>query len=161
MSVTSLDTDSDAGTLTLIADFAATPDQVWELLADPRKLERWWGPPEYPATFVTHEFSAGGTVTYYMTGPDGSKFHGYWRITSVNPPKLLEFTDGFANDDGSPNVAMPVTSASIEIFEHQGGTRLELRSAASTVDEMKKLIEMGMAEGLTAAVGQMDALLAG
>jgi uncharacterized protein YndB with AHSA1/START domain len=160
MSVTSCETDISTGTLTLVADFAATPEQVWELLADPRKLERWWGPPEYPATFVTHEFTAGGEVVYYMTSPEGAKFFGYWQITSVNPPKLLEFTDGFANDDGSPNPSMPVTSASIEIFEHNGGTRMQLQSTADSSADMKKLIEMGVVEGLTAAVGQMDALLA-
>jgi len=50
MSVTSIEKDFDRLTLVVVADFDATPERVWQLWADPRKLERWWGPPSYPAT---------------------------------------------------------------------------------------------------------------
>jgi uncharacterized protein YndB with AHSA1/START domain len=109
MSVTSVDTDYDSLTTTLVADFDAPIDEVWQLWADPRKLERWWGPPTYPATFEKHDLSPGGEVTYFMTGPEGEQPRGWWRVTSVDPPGSLRFTDGFANDDGSPNEEMPVS----------------------------------------------------
>ncbi len=54
--------------------------------ADPRQLERWWGPPNFPATVVDHDLTAGGRVNYYMTGPDDVKLHGWFLITSVDPP---------------------------------------------------------------------------
>ena len=57
MSITSLDTDLDELTLTLVADFDASIERVWELWADPRKLERWRGPPTHPATFDKHDLS--------------------------------------------------------------------------------------------------------
>ena len=60
MTVTSIDTDFEALTLTIVADFDAPRERVWELWADPRKLERWWGPPDYPATFERHELTPGG-----------------------------------------------------------------------------------------------------
>jgi uncharacterized protein YndB with AHSA1/START domain len=100
MSVTSVEKDFDRLTLTVIADFDASPERVWQLWADPRKLERWWGPPSYPATVEQHDLAPGGDVTYFMTSPEGEKYRGWWRVTSVNPPKSLEFTDGFANQDG-------------------------------------------------------------
>ena len=50
LSITSVDTDYDNLTISLIADFDAPIEQVWELWSDPRKLERGWGPPGYPAT---------------------------------------------------------------------------------------------------------------
>jgi uncharacterized protein YndB with AHSA1/START domain len=159
MTVTSIDTDLERGVLELTADFDASVEAVWQLWADPRKLEQWWGPPGYPATFVEHELTAGGRATYYMTGPDGGKYHGYWRLTSVNEPKTIEFTDGFANDDGTPNNDMPITTARIEFTEHDGGTRMLIRSTADTPEQMAQLAKMGMEEGLAAAVGQMDALL--
>ena len=52
MTVTSVRTDPDTLTLTLTAEFEASPERVWNLWSDPRKLERWWGPPTYPATFT-------------------------------------------------------------------------------------------------------------
>jgi uncharacterized protein YndB with AHSA1/START domain len=160
MSVTSLDKDFEELTITLIADFEAPAQRVWELWADPRKLERWWGPPTHPATFEKHDLSPGGEVSYFMTGPDGKRYHGWWRVESVDPPSTLEFTDGFADEDGTPNDEMPATRARMELSEHQGGTRMLLRSTCASREEMEQLIEMGVTEGLQQAVGQMDGLLA-
>jgi hypothetical protein len=43
-----------------------------------------------------------------MTGPDGDKHHGWWRVHTVDAPRSLEFEDGFADDAGSPNPDMPI-----------------------------------------------------
>jgi uncharacterized protein YndB with AHSA1/START domain len=161
MSVTSVDKNLDSLTITLVADFDAPIERVWQLWADPRKLERWWGPPSYPATVEKHDLTPGGDVTYLMTGPDGDQPRGWWRVTSVNPPKSLEFTDGFANQDGTPNADMPITRVHMQLTEHSGGTRMELRSVFESREQMEQLVSMGVVEGLQQAVGQMDGLLAG
>ena len=44
MTVTAVRKDLDALTLILTAEFEASPERVWDLWADPRQLERWWGP---------------------------------------------------------------------------------------------------------------------
>ena len=160
MSVTSVDKNLDSLTITLVADFDAPIERVWQLWADPRKLERWWGPPSYPATVEKYDLTPGGDVTYFMTGPDGDQPRGWWRVTSVNPPKSLEFTDGFANEDGTPNADMPITRVHMQLTEHGGGTRMELRSVFESREQMEQLVSMGVVEGLQQAVGQMDALLA-
>jgi uncharacterized protein YndB with AHSA1/START domain len=159
MSVTSVDKDFDSLTLTLIADFDAPIERVWELWADPRKLERWWGPPGYPATVEDHDLTTGGDVTYFMTGPEGDRHRGWWRITSVDPPSSLEFEDGFANEDGTPNTELPVNAVHMRLTERDGGTRMELRSVFATREQMEQVLNMGMEEGLKQSVGQMDALL--
>jgi uncharacterized protein YndB with AHSA1/START domain len=161
MSVTSVDKDFDSLTLTLIADFDAPIERVWQLWADPRKLERWWGPPTHPATVEEHDLTAGGAVTYFMTAPDGETYRGWWRVTSVNPPKSLEFTDGFADQDGRPMADMPTSTVQMQLTEHDGGTRMELRSIFDSREAMEQVMNMGAAEGLQQSVGQMDALLAG
>ncbi|GAB3944896.1 SRPBCC domain-containing protein [Kribbella albertanoniae] len=160
MSVKSVDKDLDALTLTLVAEFSATTEQVWDLWADPRKLEQWWGPPTYPATVVDHDLTPGGQVTYFMTGPEGDTHHAWWRMTAVDEPKSLEFVDGFADADGKPVDTMPTNTTTMTLSPYDGGTRMELRSVFDTSEQMEQLISMGMAEGLTASVGQMDALLA-
>jgi uncharacterized protein YndB with AHSA1/START domain len=160
MSVTSVDKDFDSLTLTLVAEFDAPPERVWQLWADPRRLEQWWGPPGYPATVEGHDLSPGGEVTYYMTGPEGEKVRGWWRVTSVGPPKSLEFTDGFADQDGTPSEDMPTMTVQMQLTEHDGGTRMVLRSAFDSREHMDQLVSMGMEDGLRQSVGQMDALLA-
>lgn len=128
MSVTSVDKDFADLALTLIADFDAPAERVWELWADPRRLERWWGPPTHPATFEEHDLSPGGGVTYFMTSPEGEKVRGWWQITSVEPPTSLDFIDGFADQDGKPVPDMPVSTVAMRLVERDGGTRMELRS---------------------------------
>jgi len=160
MTVIHLDKDLDAKVLTLVAEFDAPIERVWELWADPRQLERWWGPPTYPSTFEEHDLTSGGRVSYYMTGPQGDKSRGWWRITALEPPRSLEFEDGFADQDGQPVADMPTTAVRMTLTEDGGRTRMELRSAFESREAMQQLVDMGMAEGLQQSVGQMDALLA-
>jgi uncharacterized protein YndB with AHSA1/START domain len=160
MSTTSVETDYDNLTITLIADFDAPIDQVWELWSDPRKLERWWGPPNYPATVENHDLSPGGEVTYLMTGPEGDTHYGVWRVTAVGSPTSLEFTDAFADEDGTPIADMPVSTVSVRLIERDGGTRMEMHSTFESREDMEKLVDTGTVDGLQQAVSQMDALLA-
>ena len=99
MTVTDVRKDTEALTMTVTAEFDAPPARVWQLWADPRKLEQWWGPPTWPATFVDHDLTPGGHVRYFMTGPDGEKAHGWWQVSAIDPPTRLEFEDGFADPD--------------------------------------------------------------
>jgi uncharacterized protein YndB with AHSA1/START domain len=159
MTVTNVDKDFERLTLTVTAEFAAPIERVWQLWADARQLEGWWGPPTFPATVVEHDLTPGGTVTYFMTGPEGGRYGGWWRITAVNPPKSLEFIDGFADEHGVPVEGMPTTTVQMMLTEHDGGTRMELRSTFDTREQMDQLIGMGAVEGMTAALSQIDALL--
>ena len=49
MSVVDIHKDLGAGRLTIVAEYQASAARVWRLWADPRQLERWWGPPSHPA----------------------------------------------------------------------------------------------------------------
>jgi uncharacterized protein YndB with AHSA1/START domain len=151
MSVISIDKDFDSLTLTLVAEFDAPIERVWQLWADPRQLERWWGPPSHPATVERHDLTPGGDVTYFMTG--------WWRVTSVDPPKSLEFTDGFADQDGTPVAEMPTTTVQVQLSERDGGARMVLRSVFDSRDHMEQVVNIGAPEVLRESVGQMDALL--
>jgi len=159
LSVISVDKDYGNLAVTLVAEFDTSIDQVWELWSDPRKLERWWGPPGYPATVETHDLTPGGQVKYRMTGPEGDAHHGMWRITAVDPPTSLEFTDAFAEADGTPIADMPVSKIRVRLVDRQGGTRMEVRARFESREDMDKWVATGSVEGLQEAVGQIDALL--
>ena len=113
MTVTAVRKDADTLTMTLDAEFDASPERVWQLWADPRQLERWWGPPTYPATVTSHHLRPGGRVEYHMTGPDGDQPRGYWEIVQVDAPHRLIFSDGFANADGTPNSDIPLNKIQV------------------------------------------------
>jgi uncharacterized protein YndB with AHSA1/START domain len=161
MTVTSVTKDVSARTLTITAEFSAPIARVWQLWDDPRRLERWWGPPTYPATMVEHDLQPGGRVTYFMTGPEGDQHHGWWRVIAVRPPAHLEFEDGFADANGTPNPEMPTNLTHVAIDEHSAGTtRMTIVSTFPSEEAMTRLIEMGMEEGMRQAMGQMDAVVA-
>ncbi|HEY5859236.1 MAG TPA: SRPBCC domain-containing protein [Actinomycetota bacterium] len=161
MTVTAIRKDPESLTMTLDAEFDASPDRVWQLWADPRQLERWWGPPTYPATFTKHELSPGSRIEYHMTGPEGDQPRGFWDVLEVEPPRRLLVRDGFANDDGTPNTHMPTGLQEVTIEEIDNGrTRMSINSVFPSTEAMEQLIAMGQEEGLTQAVGQIDAILA-
>ncbi len=161
MTVTAVRKDPQALTMRLDAEFDATPERIWLLWSDPRQLERWWGPPTYPATFTKHDLSTGSRVEYHMTGPEGDQPRGYWDILEVDPPRSLVFRDGFANEDGSPNDDLPRNEARITIEQIDGGrTRMSIESTFPSTEAMEQVLAMGMEQGLREAVGQIDAILA-
>jgi uncharacterized protein YndB with AHSA1/START domain len=159
MTITSVDTDYDSLTITLIAEFDNPIGQVWDLWSDPRKLERWWGPPGYPATVEKHDLTPGGEVTYFMTGPDGARYRGIWRVTSVDPPTSLQFTDACGDSDGTPPEASPVSRISVRLIEDEGATRMEMRMRFETREDMERIVDRGTVEGLKQAIGQTAGLL--
>ncbi|SBW22728.1 SRPBCC family protein [Protofrankia symbiont of Coriaria ruscifolia] len=162
MTVIDVQKNPEALTLTLTARFDAPPARVWQVWQDPRQLERWWGPPTYPATVVDHDLTPGGAVTYFMTGPEGDKHYGWWRILSVDAPHRLEFEDGFADDSGRPSPDMPVTTARVQLTaDGETGTVMTIESTFPTPETMEQLVSMGMIDGMSAALSQIDALLAG
>jgi uncharacterized protein YndB with AHSA1/START domain len=161
MTVTAVHKDPDALAMTITAEFSATPTRVWQLWEDPRQLERWWGPPSYPATVDSHDLSPGGHVAYHMTGPTGDKSRGYWQIVEVDAPRSLFFRDCFANDDGTPNTELPAMQSRVRIEEiGDGRTRMSIESVFPNLEAMEQVLAMGMEQGLTEAVGQIDAILA-
>jgi uncharacterized protein YndB with AHSA1/START domain len=159
MSIVSLEKDYDSLSLTLIADLDAPIERAWQLWADPRQLEGWWGPPTHPASVERHDLVAGGEVGYFMTGPDGEQTWGWWRVTSVDPPRSLEFTDGFANPDGTPKAGTPTTAVQMRLSEHGGGTRMELRFVFESREHMEQLERWGAFDVFPQSVAQIDALL--
>lgn len=161
MSVTAVNRNPAELSLTITSELNASPERVWQLWADPRQLERWWGPPTYPATVTTHELRSGGRVEYHMTGPEGDQPRGYWEVDEVHAPRSLAFRDGFANADGSPTPGMPLTNMQVTIEDAgEGRTRMSIRSVFPDAEAMERMLDTGMEEGMKEALGQIDAILA-
>ncbi|HVB51584.1 MAG TPA: SRPBCC domain-containing protein [Acidimicrobiales bacterium] len=160
MTVTNVHKDPETLTMAITAEFDAPVDRVWETWADPRLLERWWGPPTYPATFIDHDLSVGGRATYCMTGPEGDRPHGWWRVIAIEAPHRLEFENGFADENGTPSATMPVMVMRVSLIERPtGGTRMDVVATFSSVGAMEQIMAMGMEEGMKAAMSQIGALV--
>lgn len=161
MPITSVTSDADALTLTVVGDYPVPVERLWAAYADPRQLERFWGPETWPATFTRHDVEVGGESAYYMTGPDGSVSRGWWRFLAVEPGRRFEVEDGFAQEDGSQDEAMPSMRMVFDFAPTETGSRMTSVTYFPSLEAMERLVEMGMVEGMRSALGQLDGVLAG
>ena len=159
MPITSVTKDPAALSMTVVAEFPVPVQRLWDAYADPRQLERFWGPPTYPARFSRHDMQAPGRSDYWMTGPQGDVSRGYWEFLAVHPGRSFEVRDGFASEDGSANAEMPSMRMVFTFAATDTGSRVTTTTYFASVADLDTLTSMGMEEGMCQAMGQMDAVL--
>ena len=154
MPLTSVTQDAAMLTLTVVGDYAVPQQRLWDAFTDPRQLERFWGPPAFPATFTLHDFRVGGRAEYFLALPEGKQWTGSWKFTAIDAIDAFEAHDGDDNvDDETMPAAMRFAFASTAT-----GSRLTIVTHFSSVDAMAQTIP-AMEQGLRAAMPQLDALL--
>lgn len=154
MPLTSVTKDPAALTLTVMGDYPVSQQRLWDAFADPRQLERFWGPPFAPATFTRHDFRVGGRAEYFLSLPDGGRWSGSWKFTVVDPIRRFEALDG---EDNAEDETMP--SGMTFIFETTPtGSRMTAVTRFSSLEAMEASAP-GMEEGLRAAMPQLDVVL--
>lgn len=158
MPVTAVEKDIDTLTMTITAEFDADAEQLWELWSDPRQLERWWSPPSHSSTFAEHELTVGARTVYFMTGPDGEKHPGRWRIEEAEPPHRLRIKDDVVDDEGNPDDGGP-TAMTVTIAEADGTATMSIQTHFANRNSMEQTIEMGFEQGMTETLNQVDPLL--
>ena len=162
MPVMNVTKDAENLTMTVVAEFDAKLPRVWQLYADPRQLERWWTPAEYPLTITDHDLSVGGYVRAQVIAPGGEKAHAYWRITAVDAPRSMAWEDGFLNDRGEPDPTMPLTTMLLTLDDRAGdGTVMTLVITFPSTESMEMHETMDLEAQMVQVLGQAEALLSG
>ncbi len=160
MPITSVDKNVDQLTLTIVAEFAVPVARLWDAYSDPRQIERFWGPPTYPATFLRHDAAVGGRSVYRMTGPTGDEHYGCWEWTHVDAPASFDVIDWFADETGAPNTELPAMRVTFAFEPTDSGLASHHVSSFDTVEQLNQLLEMGVLEGTKEAMSQIDDVLA-
>jgi len=159
MPVTSITSDPEKLTMNIVADFEAPVERVWGVFTDPRQLERFWGPPGWPATFTRWEFAPGGLAQYQMTGPHGETSRGRWEFLKIDEPRSFEVLDGFADENGDLAPGMPPMRMVFAFEATPAGSRLNGVTHFASLEALEQAVAMGMIEGTRMAMGQIDAVL--
>jgi uncharacterized protein YndB with AHSA1/START domain len=160
MPVTSVTTDPEALRMTLVAEFPVPVERLWGAFADPRKLERFWGPPGYPATFDSYDLRPGGVAHYWMTSPEGERFHGRWEFDEIDAPDRMVVRDSFADAQGAIDPSLPTGRMTMTFESTATGSRLTVASTSPTAEALEQVLAMGQADGMRQAMGQLDTVLA-
>jgi uncharacterized protein YndB with AHSA1/START domain len=161
MPVTDVTTDAEALTMTLTAEFAAPVERLWNAFTDPGQLERFWGPPGWPASFPRFDFTVGGRAVYAMTSPRGEKSFGSWEFIDIDQPRGFTVLDNFANEDGAPLDGMPAMRVVFTFEPTETGSRMVNVSHFASADALEQVVAFGAVEGSTLALNQLDRVLEG
>lgn len=160
MSVTSVEKDPEALTMTVTAHLDASVERAWQLWADPRQFERWWGPPGYPVTVVEHDLRAGGRIVFYM-GAEDERHDSSWEVVAADPPHRLELRDADVDADGRPNDGNAMTAMVITFHEADGGGAvMVVRTHFDSLAGMEQVLATGVEEGMRMVLSQIDDVLA-
>jgi uncharacterized protein YndB with AHSA1/START domain len=146
--------------IVVIREFDAPVDQVWKAWTKSELLDQWWAPKPWKAQTKTMDFKVGGFWLYQMVGPDGT---GSWcraDFKKIDAPRSFSAVDNFCDEAGNIDKNFPDMHWKNVFSETGEGTKVEVEIRFDSEAGLEKILELGFEEGFTAALGNLDELLA-
>ncbi|TDL83163.1 SRPBCC family protein [Peribacillus frigoritolerans] len=147
--------------------FHAPRELVFKAFSDSKLLESWWGPEGWKTENKTFEFKQDGVWHYCMRCEDKNQgeFYGMesWGkaiYKEIAEPEKIVYVDAFSDKDGSISDQMPEMIITMHFDDSGEKTKLTVRSQFSSEDELKKVVEMGVEEGMASQFDCLDEVLA-
>lgn len=152
--------DDENATLTIERTFDAAQSRIWKSMTDAVILDQWWAPAPWKTETVHMDFTVGGYWHYAMKGPDGEKHFGRMDFLEIEPGRRYMAADVFADESGETDASLPRQTFETTLSEEAGWTRVVIVVTYASLEDLEKVLAMGMQEGLTMAQDQLEALLA-
>jgi uncharacterized protein YndB with AHSA1/START domain len=146
--------------ITAKREFNAPIEGVWYAWTKSNLLDQWWAPKPWAAKTKSFNFEEGGSWLYAMVGPDGTKMWSMVEFTAIKPNSGFEAISFFCDENGNKNMGFPAMDWKNDFIATDEGTRVEVEITFSNEEDIEKIIEMGFEAGFTAALDNLDGLLA-
>jgi uncharacterized protein YndB with AHSA1/START domain len=140
--------------------FNAPRELVWKAWTQPEHLSRWWGPKGWTLPICKMDFRVDGTWYYCMKGPEGEESCGLAVYREIDEPERIVYTDYFANAQGNPVEGMPESLVTVNFTDQNGNTLVTSSVLYPTTEDRDRVLQMGMAEGITESLDRLDEHLA-
>ena len=150
----------EARSITVERSFNAPLDPVWVALTEADILCKWWAPKPYECVITLLDFREGGRWSYYMQSPEGDRHYGFFDYLTVNPKTFYSGQPAFCDEQGAINAAMPRSTWECSFNESDGTTLVRSRINYPTQEALETIVQMGLKEGFTMGLEQLDELLA-
>lgn len=142
-------------------EFAADVELVWETWTNPEILDLWWAPRPWKTETQTMNFVPGGRWLYYMSGPSGEKHYSFADYEHIEPQVRYTGKDGFCDENGNINTAMPQTHWEVAFSESTGSdgnrnTKVNVTLSFNALEDLEGIISMGFKEGFLSAMENLD-----
>jgi uncharacterized protein YndB with AHSA1/START domain len=143
--------------LSITRFIAAPPAHVWDIMTN--RIEDWWCPEPWRATFEKLERRAGGASTCTMYGPDGEVHPHPGTVLAWEEGRRFAFTDAIVGDlEPAGPFMIGIWSIAAEDSEGVGGTRYTAVARHWTEADAQRHAEMGFEVGWGACADQLKAL---
>lgn len=152
--------DTRDGKLTIRRDFAAPRPLVWDCHTKVELLEKWFAPKPLTTKTAHFDFSEGGTWHYAMVMEDGTEYWGLTEYKTITPIEGYTTRDYFADASGTPNADLPGADWVVRFEDGGDKTTVRTKITYASADDLQKVIDMGMEEGITSTFETLDDLLA-
>nr|WP_294548018.1 SRPBCC domain-containing protein [uncultured Rhodopila sp.] len=87
-------TDDEAAAITVSRVLDATPERVWQVIAEPRSAPHWWGPRGCIATVQKMDLRPGGEWQFAMNAYGLATFQNRSVFTEVVEHRRIVYTNG-------------------------------------------------------------------
>lgn len=161
-------TANEKATFTLVHEFNAPKELVFNAFSNAEALNEWWGPADTPTSAIKLDFRPGGIFHYKMEFRDGTKY-GRFLFSKIEPYYLLEFTNAFADEQANVvrapfDIPLPLEILYRLVFsEHEGKTAITLSAQPvnANAEEVAgfQSISADMKQGFGATFDQLTAYL--
>lgn len=151
--------DQEKNTITVRREFAAGRQLVWDCHTKSELLEQWFAPKPWKARTKSMNFQEGGHWHYAMCGPDGEEHWARMDYISIQPIENFKAWDGFCNAEGEMNAELPQAEWHSTFEELSDTTLVQTVVTYQSLADLETVIQMGMKEGLSMALDQLEELL--
>lgn len=125
---------------------------VWKAMTEPEHQNQWWGPDGFRNEDVSMDFRVGGSWTFVMVGPDGTRYPNHSVFKEITPPSKWVFDHG----DGE----RVWFEASVTLEETPRGTLITLRQLYPSRDARDEVVDKyGALEGGKQHLAKLEAYL--
>lgn len=154
--------DRDRNTLTVLREFAARRQLVWDCYTKSDLLDRWFAPRPLSTKTKSMQFREGGHWHYAMVDPEGQEYWGRLDYLTIRPLDGYAALDGFSDATGALNPDLPRARWDVEFTDTgAGAAHCLVRTLVSyaSAQDLETVIGMGMKDGLTSTLDRLDDLL--
>lgn len=151
--------DKENSTITVRREFAAKRQLVWDCHTKSELLDKWFAPKPFTTKTKFMDFREGGHWHYAMIDPDGKHYWGRTDYLKISPIDSYQIRDAFADENGNSAPGMPIATWDVTFTDKGDHTQVQTIVKYASLDDLEKVINMGMKEGLTSTLEKLDELL--
>jgi uncharacterized protein YndB with AHSA1/START domain len=151
--------NKEKNSITIVREFAAGIELVWDAWTKPELLDLWWAPKPWQSKTKSMDFTEGGKRVYAMCGPGGEEHWGVASFTSIVPLQHYAGVDNFADAEGIINPDFPEAHFHISFEKQNNHTLVTNATVYPSLEQLEASLNMGLKEGITMTMEQLDGVL--